>query len=210
MTSTSAVRLGRPRIVHDEEVFQAMSNAVIRSGLPRLSVNGLAADLGVTPAALRQRFGSKAGLVRAFHDWSTQQLRTALTAAETAGGTPLETLDAIVRASVPALDSPARVINALSMLTDPSADDESRAQVAERLAISREHIAILLSRAMDAGELDPAEPRALAARLQEALIGACIAWALQIQPADTVSERVCSTADGILAPLRTTTRRTDT
>jgi AcrR family transcriptional regulator len=208
--SIAGARLGRPRTVQDEDVFLAMAELVLRIGLPRLSVNELADGLGVTPAALRQRFGSKAQLVHAFHDWSTSQMRTGLDAAERGGGSPLEVLDAIARTSVPSIDSPQRMINALSMLTDPAADDIAREQIARRLAISREYLARLLARAMAAGELVHSDPDVVADRLQAALIGACVLWALRPDAPGGLADRIRSATDTVIAPLRppTVTRRT--
>lgn len=211
MDRRQTVRLGRPRVVQDDEVFQAMTNMVIRVGLPRLSVNELAVDLGISPAALRQRFGSKAELIRAFHSWGTEQMRVILEAAEQTGDTPLEALNAVVRASVPSMDSPARVINALSMLTDPAADDSARTQIADRLRIAVEYTARLIGRAVAAGELDHPDPAGLATRLQETLIGACVVWALQQDPSDgSLAERILAATDAVLAPFRSErgTRRT--
>jgi AcrR family transcriptional regulator len=202
MIAAPASRVGRPRVVEDDVVFRAMTDAIVRVGLSRLSVNELAVDLGITPAALRQRFGSKAELIHAFHHWSTEQMRSVLDEAERAGGSPLETLEIVVRTSAPMIDSPERLMNALSMLTDPAADETSRGQIADRLAISAERLSRLIRRAVAAGELEGADAEAVAARLQEAHIGACVVWALQHEAADSLAERMRSVTDAALAPYR--------
>lgn len=195
-----SVRRGRPRVVQDNDVFEAMARVVLRVGLPHLSINEVAAEVGVTPAAVRQRFGSKAELLHAFHAWSTERVRDLTDSAEQADGTPLDALKAVVRQSVPAIESPGQLLNALSMLTDPAADDEARRQIADRLGLAAERTAELVSHAIAAGQIEHPDAAALTARMQEALIGACVMWALRHDAGESLADRLAAATDNVLSP----------
>ena len=55
----------RARKASDEEVFAAAARAMSRRGPAQLTLGEIAADVGLTPAALVQRFGSKRKLLLA-------------------------------------------------------------------------------------------------------------------------------------------------
>jgi AcrR family transcriptional regulator len=195
-----SVRRGRPRIVQDEDVFEAMTRVVLRVGLPHLSINEVAADIGVTPAALRQRFGSKAELLHAFHAWSTERVRHMMDSAEHADRTPLDALKTVVQWSVPTIESPAQLLNAVSMLTDSAADDEARRQIGDRLGLAAERTTELVRRAIAARQIDYPDAAELSARMQEALIGACIMWALRHEVGESLADRLSTATDHVLTP----------
>src|SRR5215212_3586764 len=55
----------RPRTVADEDILAATSRAIGRLGPARFTLADVAADVGLSPATLLQRFGSKRGLLLA-------------------------------------------------------------------------------------------------------------------------------------------------
>ncbi|MFC7728173.1 TetR/AcrR family transcriptional regulator [Actinomadura keratinilytica] len=58
--------MARPRTTSDEAILQATGRALLRHGPGRLTLGGVAAEAGLSPATLVQRFGSKRGLLLAF------------------------------------------------------------------------------------------------------------------------------------------------
>src|SRR5215831_8245675 len=56
----------RPRTVSDDQIFAATARAVTRLGPTRLTLADVADEVGLSAAALVQRFGSKRGLLLAF------------------------------------------------------------------------------------------------------------------------------------------------
>ncbi|MGH2614392.1 MAG: helix-turn-helix domain-containing protein, partial [Thermomicrobiales bacterium] len=57
--------VGRPRTVTDAEILAAAERAIARHGPARLTLAHVAAEVGLTPPTLLQRFGSKRGLLLA-------------------------------------------------------------------------------------------------------------------------------------------------
>ena len=53
----------RPRQTSDEAIYQAASRAMSRFGPDKLTLAHVAAEAGIAPATLVQRFGSKRGLL---------------------------------------------------------------------------------------------------------------------------------------------------
>ena len=56
----------RPRTVSDEHIFVATGLAITRLGPTRLTLADVASEVGLSAAALVQRFGSKRQLLVAF------------------------------------------------------------------------------------------------------------------------------------------------
>src|SRR5919108_6544573 len=56
---------GRPRTRSDADVFAATYRVVGRDGPARLTLAGVAAEVGLAPSTLAERFGSKRGLLLA-------------------------------------------------------------------------------------------------------------------------------------------------
>src|SRR4051794_38908319 len=57
---------GRPRTVSDAAILEATSRVIGRLGPSRLTLADVAEEIGLVPATLIQRFGSKRGLLLAF------------------------------------------------------------------------------------------------------------------------------------------------
>ncbi|WP_028935007.1 TetR/AcrR family transcriptional regulator [Pseudonocardia spinosispora] len=199
--------LGRPRRVEDEDVFAAMGVVLLRVGLSRLSVQLIADELAITPAALRQRFGGKAELLTAFHQRGTEQIRTGLVAALAEDGRePLTVLRSVVRASVAQIEEPDHVMNALSVFTGGGGDPRLRLLIAERLELGITHTATLLERAITEGSLAGIRARALAEHLQRCIVGTCLIWSTG-QARQPLCDELDALLDLVLAPyLRTTSQ----
>src|SRR5262245_7611450 len=67
----------RPRATTDEAILEATARTMSRMAPPQLTLARVANDLGIAPATLVQRFGSKRGLLlamwRAFNGAAGQQ-----------------------------------------------------------------------------------------------------------------------------------------
>lgn len=191
--------LGRPRRVQDDDVFAAMAAVLLRVGLPRLTVALVAEELGVTPAALRQRFGGKRELLTAFHAWSTDQVATQLDEAFDDTRPVRAVVHGWIRASVASISAPEQVLNAMSALTDVSDDRRSRELTADRLRLATERLTALFERAVAEGALTGIEPAELARLLGHCVLGASLAWSVSAsaRPLDAV---LAETADLLLAP----------
>jgi AcrR family transcriptional regulator len=173
-----ATRLGRPRQVEDDAIFMAMGAVFLRVGWPRLSLALVARELGITPAALRQRFGSKHDLLVAFYAWGTARLRDGLFASDGESHSPLETLRALIGGATAPFATPEQMVNALSGFTEVATEPDLRPMAQERFALTRTRLESVLQAAIASGELAPVDPGMLAQQLQSVLMGACLVWSI--------------------------------
>lgn len=167
----------RIRTVDDDQILDAALRTIGRVGPDRLTLADIAGDVGLSPATLVQRFGSKHDLLRAV-------------ARRSAGSTePLATGDAIARSPLDALvdglasrtaliDDPASYANHLAFLQLDLRDPELLAAARAGARRLRKQIAELLRAAIDAGELPPCDVDELAAGLEVVYNGALLTWAV--------------------------------
>jgi len=194
------MKLGRPRQVEDEAVFAAMATVLLRTGWAHMTVQAIAAEVGVTPAALRQRFGAKNALFAAFYAWHTDRLKEAAPPADD-GGPAVDALIAQARASVAGIETPEQMRNALSPLTEIALTPDMRRMAGERFAAAVRQAAALLDRAQARGEIAGADPADLARRLRDAQMGASLAWSLT--GGRPIGDEIEETVERLLAPYRT-------
>jgi AcrR family transcriptional regulator len=163
--------VARPRTVRDDAVLAATLALIGRVGPARLTLAHVAGEVGLAPATLVQRFGSKRGLLlaaaRRGSDWAG-----AFATARAGAGDPLEALaDALVGLSA-GVATPAAMANNLAFLQLDLADADFHAEAAAGFEALREQCAALLA---EAGAADPA-------RAAEAVLttynGALITWAV--------------------------------
>lgn len=194
----------RPRQASDDEILRAAFRAIARFGPGRLTLADVAAEAGISAAALVQRFGSKRALLLA-------------TAADAAGGGDyiFPALRARHRSPVAALvglaecmevmgTTPAAVANNLGFLHIDLTDDEFHRHAVTASRGMRAGIHALVKDAMAAGELSRCDPGRLAAALHATLNGSLLNWAVHRDGrlADWIRRDVRT----VLAPYRTRRR----
>src|SRR5688572_25100359 len=82
----------RPRTTPDADVLTAAERALARVGPARLTLADVAAEAGLAPATLLQRFGSKRGLLLALQSQRCERVALEFTAAKRRDQPPLEAL----------------------------------------------------------------------------------------------------------------------
>lgn len=170
---------GRPRQVSDEAIFAAVTATVDEGGPDALTVQNVAARVGVTAPAVRQRFGSKRALLLAYAEHqvlNAAQPFSALSADETG---PLDQLlDGLV-ASGAQLGDKRTLTNNLALLqldlTDPElgshATNHSRALLTAIEGLIRQAIA-------DREVQSNVDANALAEAVNTTYNGALVTWAI--------------------------------
>ena len=161
----------------DDEILAATYRVVGREGLARLTLARVADEVGLSPAGLIQRFGSKDELLRAAAASGGRQVDETFDAARVAD--PLESLVAGLVAFAGGVGSREELANHLGMLQLDVSDPELRAAAREQAERLRRRLADLLDEARAADQLEDVEVGALATSLWTVYNGALVTWAVE-------------------------------
>jgi AcrR family transcriptional regulator len=175
LNDDSQMPAGRPRTRTDDELLDAAFRAVGAVGPARLTLGDVAAEAGVAPATLVQRFGSKRALLVAAAARAAQRAQHAL---PPAGDAPLAALaDGLVALTEPVHD-PAAFANHLALLQLDLADAELRRLAVAHARGLRRAIRALLDAAVENGDLEACDTKALADTVHATFHGAQLDWAV--------------------------------
>ncbi|MQY05166.1 TetR/AcrR family transcriptional regulator [Actinomadura macrotermitis] len=171
--------MARPRTTTDEALLTAAGRAIGRHGPAGLTLAAVAAEAGVSPATLVQRFGSKRGLLLAVAERAARDTAAPFDEARRAHRSPLAALTAALAAMAEPVRSPEELAGHLGFLQLDLTDPQFREHATRATTRMREEIAALLADAVSAGELGPdAAVGRLARAVQVTYNGALITWAL--------------------------------
>jgi AcrR family transcriptional regulator len=168
----------RPRKASDAEILAAAHRVMSRRGPVHLTLGEIAAEAGLTPGALVQRFGSKRGLLLALAEQGADSPRAIFAELRAAHASPLAALRAYADCFAQMGESPGALAHHLAYLqidlTDPEFHQHTRAMARSTSQALRE----LLDAAVAAGELvSGVDTDGLARAVQVALSGSLMMWA---------------------------------
>ena len=170
----------RKRKAEDDDVFAALVRVMERAGPAELTLRAIAAEAGVTAAALVQRFGSKRGLLLAHarHAAATGDIGFG-PPATMRRVSPLSEIRAAITVYATLAQTPRAALRNLAYLHNDLADPVLRGHLLRSTRAARATYERLLSDAVAAGELRAdTEVKALARMMQVTLGGSFLAWAL--------------------------------
>jgi len=179
-----------------EQILAGAARAIARIGPARLTLADVGHEVGLAPATLVQRFGSKRGLMLALVRHSTLSAADGFADAATDAGDPLRTLVDAMAAKTEALTREA-LANHMAFLQLDLADPEFRQLAGEHAQAVRGQIRGLLDAAVAAGQMPRQDTERLARSVQVAYNGALLTWALE--PYGPVEERVRQEIEIVLA-----------
>jgi AcrR family transcriptional regulator len=182
--------MARPRTVADDAVLDAAVRLIGRVGPARLTLARVGEEVGLSPATLLQRFGSKRGLLLA--------VARRPVAFRTAGPTRLEALIAGLIELSAAAGTPEALANYLAFLQLDLSDAEFHAEAVAHFTAMREHVEALLAGAVGAGELAVVDVPDLAATVITTYNGALITWAVLRE--GTLEDWLRRQIEAVLAP----------
>ncbi|WP_055586217.1 TetR/AcrR family transcriptional regulator [Streptacidiphilus griseoplanus] len=190
---------GRPRAVDDAVILRATAEVIGRVGPAGLTLGAVAAEVGLVPATLVQRFGSKHGLLVALARQSAQDADALHRQPAQRHTSALAALTALLVESTALMDTPERFANHLAFLcmdlTDPQLHEHA-------LAIHRsrgEAVRHLLGRAVAEGELRAGtDTAALTGTIQAITAGTGLTWALDRH--GTLPQRLRQAVAAVLRP----------
>ncbi len=191
--------MGRPRGVEDAVILRATAQVMGRVGPTGLTLAAVAREVGLVPATLLQRFGSKRGLLLALAEQSAKDAGELAGRVREAHASALAALTALTVESVAGMTTPESFAHHLAFLcmdlTDPQLYEQA-------LAVHRAQgrtIEELLAQAAGAGELRAGtDVAALARTVQAVTAGVGLTWALERDA--TLAQRLRHEIDTVLSP----------
>jgi AcrR family transcriptional regulator len=192
----------RPRTISDEAILDAVLAVALRVGPARVTFAAAAAEAGLSPATLVQRFGTKRELLLAADKRGIDLWVGALDRS-----TAASPLARIVEGLVLAVDpdaTPEQMANGVAMLQLDLAHPDFHAETLRGAQAVRDRIGRDLTAALAAGELRPGTDVAALAKLVETTYhGAMIGWAIHRE--GTLAEWMRDQVEAVLAPHRAAT-----
>jgi len=195
----------RPRATSDAQIFAATHRAVSRLGPVKLTLAKVAAEAGVSPATLVQRFGSKRGLLLAFAANGSGAGDEA-EVIRRRHASPLEALAAYADCFAGLAPTPEVLANNLAFLQIDLVDPDFRKLADAAAQSTRQEIRKFLDDAVKSGELQPCDTLRLAMAVAGMMNGSLLQWAIDRE--GDVKERMRADLDTLLRPRRVPTRKT--
>lgn len=175
---------GRPRTVSDTDILTGALRAIGRVGPAALTLADVGREVGLSPATLLQRFGSKRGLLLAVAEEGVRRSEAAfaekLAEVRTGEVRALEALLAALVEGSAEVATPETMANHLAFLQLDLQDAELLLLAREQAEKERAGIEALVELAFQRGELsdEAREARALARAVQTCVRGSLLSWAL--------------------------------
>jgi AcrR family transcriptional regulator len=192
--------MSRKRTTPDADVLAAAGRVISRLGPARFTLADVAAESGLAPATLLQRFGSKRGLLLAFAKMGEDSVAECFTELRRAHSSALATLFAAVEEMSAHAQTPEAMANSLTFLqihlTDP---DFHRLAVESTRAIVA-GLRKLLDEAVSARELVRCDTARLARVIDALRYGSMLTWAIHRE--GSVGAWLRADLRMLLAPLR--------
>src|SRR5262249_10755223 len=171
----------RPRETTDAAILEATGRAMSRVGPAKLTLGHVANELGIAPATLVQRFGSKRGLMLALWQSANAAVGAEYAAIRAAHPSPLVALDAVADCMAGMATCPAELATHLAYLHIDLTDPEFHRLALETSCAQSTEIRALLDAAVAAGELAKCDTARLSRAIQSLMGGGLFAWAIYRQ-----------------------------
>jgi AcrR family transcriptional regulator len=168
----------RPRQASDEAITAAALRAILRHGPARVTLAHVAREVGLSPAALVQRFGSKRGLLLALSSGGPAANVRVFEDLRARHASPMAALLGMAEAMAMLGRTPAEIANSLAFLQMDLVDAAFRRLAVKSSTACRAGIRALVVDAIALGELAPCDAGRLATALQAVMNGALLNWAV--------------------------------
>lgn len=168
----------RPRLLPDSEILSATARVIERVGPGRLTLADVANEVGLAPATLVQRFGSKRGLLLALAGQGASGVREQFAAIRAYSRSPLRAIAEVARCMAGMARTPEALANHLAFLEMDLADREFHRLALVHAQQFRAEIRALIEEAVRAGELRRCSVARLANAVQAVIGGSLLNWAI--------------------------------
>jgi AcrR family transcriptional regulator len=171
-----------------------------RLGPSRFTLADVSKEVGIAPATLMQRFGSKRGLLLAIAGQGASGVREQFARIRAESLSPLRAVEAVARCMAQMAKSPEALANHLAFLEMDLADsDFHRLALAHARQFGAE-LRALLDDAIRAGELRKCSTARLARAVQSIIGGSLLSWAIYRDGKADAS--IAADLDTLLRPYR--------
>ena len=175
ISSNNANHAGRPRLVTDEQIFEALALAITANGPHKWTLTDVANHLDLTGPALGYRFGNKRGLLVAFAahqpDATVRHFDRVSAAARSPRAAIIESLVGLIST----MKTRAEVANNVAMLSLDLTDSELARHAKHQARIIKTGLYALVR---DCGDVSDQSAKRIADDLYVVWSGAIIAWAI--------------------------------
>ncbi|MBI3409265.1 MAG: TetR/AcrR family transcriptional regulator [Planctomycetes bacterium] len=168
----------RPRETTNDAILEAAARAIAKVGPARLTLAHVAAEVGVAPATLMQRFGSKRGLLLALARQGSDASGDQYAAIRSAHASPLEALFAVSDCMAGMAPTPEALANHLAFLHIDLTDPDFHKLALAHSRIAHTEIRKLLDEAVARGELSKCDTERLARAVGSVMGGGLLSWAI--------------------------------
>lgn len=173
-----ALMASRPKTSSDADVLMAAARAVSKVGPARLTLAHVAAEAGIAPATLVQRFGSKRGLLLALVQEGAGAPADEMRSLRSKHISPLAAIRAFAECTAGMAPTPEELANHLAFLNIDLTDPEFHQYALKQAQAFQVEMESLVKAAIAAGELVRTNSAQLARLIQETLHGALVSWAI--------------------------------
>lgn len=195
----------RPRLMPDADVLAGVARVIEQLGPSRFTLSDVANEVGLAPATLVQRFGSKRGLLLAVAGQGASGVREEFARLRAASRSPLRAIEAVARCIASMAKTPEALANHLAFLEiDLSDRDFHRLALAHARQFHAE-VRALLDEAVRAGELRRCPTARLAHAVQSMIGGSLLGWAIHRK--GKAESSILANLDILLRPYRTRSGR---
>ena len=168
----------RQKKATDDDIFNAVQRAMQQYGPRELTLAHIAAEAGVTPGLLVQRFGGKRELLLAVSRGFAGSAPSVFAELRAKHHKPLATLRAYAACMAELASTPDALARNLAYLQIDLTDEAFRANLLENAVATRAELEALVRSAVAAGELSNGVNAPRLARTIEAVIGGSLmSWA---------------------------------
>lgn len=170
---------GRPRTVSDDAILDATQRAIDRHGPALFTLAHVTAEVGLAPASIVQRFGTKANLVLALKARLPNQTATVFANIPSEPNDyPTDRLQQALQELVAGVVEPGQLANRLAFLQLDLTDPAVHATAIAHQAALRDGVRAILVEATTAGELVRHDHTRLAQAIATAWFGSLTTWSL--------------------------------
>ena len=188
-------------------MFAGAQRAMIKRGPHELTLADIAAEAGVTPGRLVQRYGSKRGLLLLLAERFAGSAGTVFEELRAAHRSPLSTLRAYAVCMADLAPTPEALCRNLAYLQTDLTDPDFRTHLLTNARATRREIESLLRAAVKAGELrGDVDVRRLARAIEAVVNGSLMTWACYRE--GSAARWIRHDLDAVLRAYRSLGRRT--